>query len=191
MDMEYLAAAADEDATEVAIRTEAEAALHDEARARFELVYREHRNTVLGLLRRRLGDDPEIPDLMQEAYLRILRYRDCGPESLKLLLFRVALNLATSHGTGARRRLTHLPLDGLMIAMDAPSIEESAEGEQRMQQLFAAVGGLPDRCRQVFLLRLLHGLRQREIAERCGISTRRVEQHLHRAHALIRAELAA
>ena len=161
-------------------------ALTASERARFDAAYREHRDSVLRLLRWRLGHDEDIADLMQEAYLRILRYRDCSPESLKLLLFRTALNLATSHGIRACTRLTHVPLEDIEIAADAPSLEEEAESEQRMQQMMTVVSALPSRCRQVFLLRLIHGLRQREIAERCGISTRMVEQHLARAQVLIR-----
>ena len=166
-------------------------ALTASERARFDAAYREHRDAVMRLLRWRLGNDPDVIDLMQEAYLRILRYRDCSAESLKLLLFRTALNLATSHGIRACTRLTHVSLDDIEIAMDAPSLEEVAEGEQRMQQMMAVVSALPDRCRQVFVLRLIHGLRQREIAERCGISTRMVEQHLAKAQVFIRERVQA
>lgn len=143
-------------------------------RTRFEASYREHLEPLLRLLRWRLGEGPNIPDLVQEAYLRILRYRDCGPESLKLLLFRTALNLAISHELRACTRLEHVPLDDLEIMATTPSLEEEAESEQRMQQMMGVVSALPGRCREVFLLRLIHGLRQREIAKRCGISTRRV-----------------
>jgi RNA polymerase sigma factor (sigma-70 family) len=163
-----------------------EEALSHDVRARFESAYREHREAVRGLLRGRLGDDPEIPDLMQEAYLRLFRYRDCSPESLKLLLFRTALNLGISHRTRACTRLPHLPLEDVDIAAESPSLEDEAEAGQRMQQMMAMVRQLPGRCREVFTLRLLHGLRQREIAERCGISTRMVEMHLSRAQALLR-----
>ena len=164
----------------------ADAALPHDFCSRFESAYREHRETVQRLLRRRLGDDPDIPDLMQEAYLRLLRYRDCSSESLKLLLFRIALNLGISHRIRACTRLTHVALEDVEIAFDVPSLEDETESDQRMHHTMAAVQALPARCRQVFLLRLIHGLRQREIAERCGISTRMVEQHLARAQALIR-----
>lgn len=155
-------------------------------RARFDTVYRLHYEEVLRLLRRRLHNPDDAEELTQEAYLRILRYRDCGPESLKLLLFRTALNLATSHGTCAHARAKHVSLDDIEIAMDARSMEDEVACDQRMRQLMAVVDALPNRCRQVFLLRLAHGLRQHEIAQRCGISTRRVEQHLARAQVLIR-----
>lgn len=163
-------------------------ALTASERLRFDAVYREHRDAVMRLLRRRLGQDEDVADLMQEAYLRILRYRDCSPQSLKFLLFRTALNLATSHGIRACARLAHLPLEDVELA-DACSPEADVEASQRMQQMMTAANALPGRCRQVFLLRLIHGLRQQEIAQRCGISTRMVEQHLARAQRVIREQV--
>jgi RNA polymerase sigma factor (sigma-70 family) len=165
-------------------------ALSREARLRFEAAYREHHRAVLRLLRWRLGDDPDIPDLMQESYLRILRYRDCGPESLKLLLFRTALNLATSHGVLARRRMPHLQFDELELQCEGVPLDEALDRDCQIRDALNAAAQLPPRCREVFLLRLLHGLRQREIAARCGISTRMVEQHLSRAQTLIRERIA-
>lgn len=158
-------------------------------RDRFEAAYREHRDAVARLLCGRMGREAEVADLVQEAYLRILRYRDSTPESLRLLLFRTALNLAVSHGLRARSRRPHVSLGEVEIVGDLPSPEEQVEVEQRMERLLVAANALPPRCRQIFLLRLIRGLRQQEIAERCGISVRRVEQQLARAQALIREHL--
>lgn len=120
--------------SDTVVDTEA-VALTASERTRFDAAYREHRDAVMRLLHWRLGNDPDIPDLMQEAYLRILRYRDCGAESLKLLLFRTALNLAMSHGIRACTRLMHVPLEDVELAVDAPSLEEEAESDQRMRQM--------------------------------------------------------
>jgi RNA polymerase sigma factor (sigma-70 family) len=43
-----------------------------------------------------------------------------------------------------------------------------------------AVAALPKKCRQVFLLRKVHGLGHREIAERMGLSVSSVEKYLLR-----------
>lgn len=160
-------------------------------RARFEASYREHRASVLRLLRGRVGNPEDAADLMQEAYLRILRYRDCGAASLKPLLLKTAMNLAASHRIRACSRMPHIPWDEVELVAQASSLDEDLDRDQRMQELLAAVAALPHRCREIFLLRLLHGLRQREIAERCGISTRRVEQQLARAQSLIRDHVRA
>lgn len=166
-------------------------ALSHAERARFEASYLEHRATVMRVLRGRVGNAEDAADLMQEAYLRILRYRDCAATSLKPLLLRTALNLAASHRIRACSRMPHIPWDEVELVAQASSLDEDLDRDQRMQEVLTAVAALPDRCREIFLLRLLHGLRQREIAERCGISTRRVEQQLARAQALIRARVCA
>lgn len=162
--------------------------LSQSERASFEASYRQHRGTVMRLLRSRVNNQEDVADLTQEAYLRILRYRQCGPDSLKYLLIRTALNLAASHGLHARSCRAHVPLDGIDIASDAPSLDEALEDAQRWQRMMAAMHTLPIRSREIFLLWLIHGLRQREIAQRCGISTRRVEQHLARVRMLLREQ---
>lgn len=155
-------------------------------RARFDTLYRLHQREVIHLLRRRLNNTDDAEELAQEAYLRILRYRHCGPDSLKYLLIRTALNLAASHGARASVSRAHISLEAVEIVSDAPLLEDAVADAQRWQQMRVAMDALPARCREVFLLRLVHGLRQGEIAQRCGISTRRVEQQLARAQVLIR-----
>jgi RNA polymerase sigma factor (sigma-70 family) len=159
-------------------------------RARFEAVYRQHHEDVLRLLHRRLDNPDDVAELAQEACLRILRYRHCEAESLRYLLIRTALNLAASHGSRASSRHAHVSLEDEALISDTPSPEDSLEETQRMQHTLHAVQDLPARCRQVFLLRLVHGLRQQEIARRCGVSTRMVEMHLARARGLIRERMA-
>jgi len=68
-----------------------------------------------------------------------------------------------------------------------PSVIESGEtveGDLEAQQSFGlyceAVASLPEKCRQVFLLRKVHGLRHKEIAERMSISVSSVEKYLRR-----------
>jgi RNA polymerase sigma-70 factor (ECF subfamily) len=53
----------------------------------------------------------------------------------------------------------------------------------------AAVQELPEKCRQVFVLSRFRGMRHKEVAQRCGISTRMVEKHLTRGMALIRQKV--
>lgn len=160
-----------------------------EERATFEAVCCAHRAAVMRALRARRVSEEDIADITQEACLRILRYRECRPESLKRLLFRTALNLAVSHRLKACSRRTHVPLEEVDLAMQSPSVDEVLVQDEKMEGAIRAVRDLPVRCREIFVLRLLHGLRQREIAEHCGISTRRVEQHLARAQVLIRQQM--
>jgi RNA polymerase sigma-70 factor (ECF subfamily) len=153
------------------------------AQAGIEAAYREHYDSVRRVLRNRLDNEEDVAELTQEAYLRVLRYRDCSSESLKHLLLRVAMNLAVSHRRQARLR--DLPLDDFEPVDTGPTPEEVYERRERLQRASATLASLPGRCRKVFFLSRLDGMRHREIARRCGISLSLVEKQITRAKAAI------
>lgn len=151
----------------------------------FSNLYRDQHEAVLRLLNMRLNNEQDAADLAQETFLRVLRYRHCDTRSLKFLLFRVALNLAVSHGRLSRVRCD-VSLGDWDFAADMPGIDEQLIKEETLTQVSRAVRGLPERCRQAFTLSRIDGLRQHDIARRCGISRRMVEYHIAHAQAVIR-----
>src|SRR5690606_30353248 len=77
--------------------------LNAEDRLLFTRAYREHYTALLSYVRRRVGTDAEAADVVQESYLRVLRYRNRHePGALKALLFQIATNLLAE-----RARITH------------------------------------------------------------------------------------
>jgi RNA polymerase sigma-70 factor (ECF subfamily) len=70
-------------------------------------------------------------------------------------------------------RLASIPLDG------GPSVEEEVEAEQSMNIYCEAVEALPEKCRRVFIMRKVNGMRHKEIADHLGITVGAVEKHLH------------
>jgi RNA polymerase sigma-70 factor (ECF subfamily) len=48
-------------------------------------------------------------------------------------------------------------------------------------QIETTIHNLPDRCREVFILSRINGLKNREIAEKLDINIKNVERHLNRA----------
>jgi RNA polymerase sigma factor (sigma-70 family) len=154
-------------------------------RAIFSHLYRDHHEAVLHLLYLRLNNAQDAADLAQEAFLRLLRYRHCDERSLKFLLFRVALNLAVSHGRLSRVRCD-VSLGDWDVAADTPGVDEQLIRDQTLTQVSRVIQALPERCRHAFTLSRIEGLRQHEIAKRCGISTRMVEYHIAHAQAAIR-----
>jgi RNA polymerase sigma-70 factor, ECF subfamily len=65
---------------------------------------------------------------------------------------------------------------------------ESAELERAIRE---AVRDLPDRCREVFELSRVHGLRYSEIASAMGISVKTVEVQMGKALRVLRERLSA
>ncbi len=73
-------------------------------------------------------------------------------------------------------------------AFYSPSAEHLADINQRLSGLQALIDGLPARCREVFWLYRVEGLKQAEIAEKLNISIKMVEKHVARGYvALIEA----
>jgi len=54
-----------------------------------------------------------------------------------------------------------------------------------------AIEALPPRCRQVFLLHRVEGMRHAEVAQTLGISRSMVEKHMINAYSSLHAELEA
>ena len=121
-------------------------------------------------------------DLVQEAYTRLLcAKREGRLTSAKAFLFTVARNLAIDIFRRRRRTANHEPLSDLA---EMPALEEAAdtvaslEHQYRLEALIDAVASLPERCREVMMLRHLDGLAYKEIAERLGISPNTVKVHM-------------
>ena len=80
-----------------------------------------------------------------------------------------------------RRGHTHEEIseyDALPLLDETPGAAEATEREQRLDVLLEAILALPERCRQVMMLRHLDGLAYKEIAERLGISPETVKVHM-------------
>jgi RNA polymerase sigma-70 factor (ECF subfamily) len=136
-------------------------------------------------LSRRFPSLPDHDDLVQETYTRLLRAREAGRLTYaKAFLFTAARNVGID--MFRRRKTTVLEplplqeLDGLPTLEEVPDVVTSLEREQRLQSLLEAVEALPERCRQVMILRHLDGLPYKEIAQRLGISPETVKVHMLR-----------
>ncbi len=124
---------------------------------------------------------PDVDDLVQESYARLIRARATGRVSYaKAFLFTTARNAALDFF----RRRKVVSIDGvadlaaLRVAEDRPDAAEAVNRQQELEMLAAAVRDLPDRCRQVLTLRLLYGLAHKEIAVELRISEHTVKAQL-------------
>lgn len=122
-----------------------------------------------------------IDDVVQEAFLRVLRARTTGElQSPKAFLFATARNLALDQlrRHHVSRTDSLVEADYSNVLDDSESIPENVARSQELALLTEAIQSLPDRCRQVMTLRLVYGLSQRVIGEKLGISDRTVAAQL-------------
>ena len=113
----------------------------------------------------------DVDDLVQDTFSRVMRAHASGPvESPRGLLFATARNLALD----ALRRRQIVSFEPMAenpessVFMDVTDVAETVSKRQELELLTEAIQELPDRCRQVFTLRAVYGLSQREIAKRLG-----------------------
>jgi RNA polymerase sigma factor (sigma-70 family) len=140
-----------------------------------------HEPLLRGYLLKRFPSLPDHDDIVQEAYIRLLRAEGNGRAMFaKSFLFTVARNLAIDM-LRRRQAVTHEPISDFteMPVLDqAPGVAESLEHQQRVEVLIEAIASLPERCREVIMLRHLDGLPYKEIASRLGISPNTVRLHI-------------
>lgn len=124
----------------------------------------------------------EIEDVAQETYLRAYVAEQMKAiEQPKAYLFRTARNIALTELTKKSRKITdYLEEAGVSTVPDnAAGADSEAEAEELLGMYCEAVAQLPEKCRQVFLLRKVHGLSHRDIAVRMALSVSSVEKYLH------------
>ncbi len=123
----------------------------------------------------------DIEDVAQEAYLRayVAEQRE-SIEQPKAFLFRVAKNLALTRLSRKSQQITdYIEEAGASIEVaTAAAIDLELEAQQCFGIYCEAVASLPEKCRQVFLLRKVHGLSHKEIGERMELSVSSVEKYL-------------
>lgn len=134
-------------------------------------------------LARYFSNRQDIEDVAQETYLRAyVAEQKKEIEQPKAFLFRIAKNLALTQLTKKSRKITdYLEECGASVVIECGAAADSeAEALESLGLYCDAVASLPEKCRQVFLLRKVHGLAHKEIAERMSLSVSSVEKYLLR-----------
>ncbi len=140
-----------------------------------------HEAMLRAWLVNRFGARLSVDDIVQEAYVRVWRAHVAGElHSPKAFLFTTARNLAVDslrrHHVSRTEALVEIDLANVWD--ERCDIPETVARNQELALLTEAIQTLPDRCRQIFTLRTVYGLSQREIAEKLGISDRTVAAQL-------------
>ncbi|MBN1673982.1 MAG: sigma-70 family RNA polymerase sigma factor [Kiritimatiellae bacterium] len=141
-------------------------------------LYRRYRARVMGYAYRMTGDLPQAEDIFQSVFAyffqNLARYEARG--KLAAYLLRMARSMAVDETRRSRRLLVGLPAgtdDELRWAFAPPpspdaSPAEAAAAAETARRAREAVLALPDRLREVAVLRLYEGLDYAAIGEITG-----------------------
>ena len=140
-----------------------------------------HEPALRAYLQARFPTLAEHDDIVQETYSRLLRAQgNGGVRYPKAFLFTAARNVAFDlfRRRGAKPTEAVTDLVELTVLEDRPGVGELIDQSYELEVLADAVRALPDRCRQVIMLRYLDGLAYKEIAVQLGISAETVKVHM-------------
>lgn len=152
-----------------------------------ERLFREHNAALLRFIAAKIGSEQEAREIAQEAYVHLLQL-DCPAaiSFLRAFLFKTAANLAIDRLRQRRRRAHVTSMPELDFAVFELSPERQLSSEQAVQVFGEAVGKLPPKCRQAFLLHRVYELQIDEIAERMGIGACMARRYVARGLEYVR-----
>ncbi|WP_268801529.1 MULTISPECIES: sigma-70 family RNA polymerase sigma factor [Sphingobium] len=146
--------------------------------------YRAEAPGLVRYFKRRMRDDEDANDLMQEAFTRLAAHmRNSLLVHPASYLQRIARNLLVDRIRSARRiETTNASALDEMPDIGTPAEQDLVIQRQDAMRLYqAAVDALPEQTRQVFIMHRVEELTYREIGERLGIAVPTVQYHLGRA----------
>lgn len=126
----------------------------------------------------------DLDDIVQETYAILASLE--GVENIrnaKAYMFQTAYSVILAQVRRAQIiSISTIDDIGQLAEEDGtPSPERVVSDRQELQLLADAIASLPPRSREVFVLRKIHGLQQRDVAQRLGVSEGTVEKQLQRA----------
>lgn len=130
----------------------------------------------------------EIDDVVQESYARLIRVKDHRAVRDPAAYFRrTAWSVLVSHVRKERVIALRMVADvnELGAIADEPGPEQLVADRDELHRLAEAIATLPGHVGDVFRLRRVNGLSQKEVAASLGLAESTVEKHLRKALLLL------
>lgn len=143
---------------------------------------------LLSFFRKRTHNAADPHDLTQQVFLRLAQSRQQGEiHNPDAYIFQTAANALRDHHRhlAVRNRL----LNETIVTSDEKASDLSPErivlAKEDLGRLVNGMRQLPERTRDILILRCFEGLKNAQIAELHHISTRSVEKHIAKALAVL------
>ena len=151
-------------------------------------LHREHYRSLVKLASLLIDDRATCEEVVQDAFVAVFRSTTRVRDASKLpaYLRSAVLNGARSH---LRKRQARSHLRVVPSSDDFPSAESSAVLADDQRAVIAALRTLPDRQRDVLVLRYYLDLSESEIADTLGIGGGTVKTHVRRGLESLAREL--
>lgn len=179
-------------------------AFRDGDAAAFEQLVTRHKRGLYNFLLRSVHDRSRSEEMLQEVFLRVIRAKDRYQRTARFTtwIYTIARNLCVDESRRQKFRRT-LPLEAkrrsrggddgqsILDVTEAQQVELDAQSEapKVRERVAAAIEGLPDDQREVFMMRQFGGLSFKQIGEAVGAPENTVKSRMRYALEKLRGDL--
>jgi RNA polymerase sigma factor (sigma-70 family) len=158
----------------------------------FDRIVERYSAEVAAMANRLLGWPGDVDDIVQDvfvaAFVNLKRFR--GECRLRTWLFTITVNKCRSHRLRRRRRLQVRRVGDLeAVASHDEAAERPAMDEETFARIRRAVQALPQKYREVVVLRYLQGFEPGEVGELLRLRVNVVQVRLNRARKRLKESL--
>lgn len=154
---------------------------------RMGLLFERHYKPLFGFLYRMTADRESSEDMVQNVFLRMLKYRHTfkGNGEFRTWMYHLARNVLNDHHKGNKRQAAPLEQESGNVADEAP--ENTMDKEEQVHLLNRALNRLSEENREILVLSRYQELAYNEIAQILNISETNVRVRIHRAMAQLKS----
>jgi RNA polymerase sigma-70 factor, ECF subfamily len=152
-----------------------------------EKVWEEFHPRIKQFILKRIPDEHNAEDILQEVFLKIHARIDTlrDEEKLQSWMYRIASNVIADY---YRQHKATVALSEALLLPEEPVVDDDVV-KDLLPSVRTMVDNLPDEYRQALLLTEYEGLTQRELAERLGLSLSGAKSRVQRAREKLKAML--
>ncbi len=160
-------------------------------REAFEALMNRYRKEIYNLSYRISGNHHDADDIAQNTFIKVYfslkNFR--GESSLKTWIYMIALNTAKSFLAKHRRReKRELPIkEELTVSGEGDTVSDEALNAKGI--VARALKSMPDRQKEVLILKFFHGMKHGEIAQALGITTGAAKANLFHAMQYLKSKI--
>lgn len=163
----------------------------------YQALFRRYYPRMFYYAKRIVGGQDDADDVVQEVFLKLwnrMDSLDINEPTIESYLYKTTYSRALNFLKRYRKVDTSVieDINELRMSCYISSMgngEKDMENDDLKKRINQAIGELPDKCREIFVLSYLKDMKNSEIAQMLNVSVRTVEAHIYKALKSLRARL--